>query len=387
MSFVPEQEAQNFDSQVTAFWSHVIQRDVTSPLFFQPLKLGGLGVGSAVQRHVAAPWRAWQSHPNTHGDTPFNTAPRLRAHNFKPHSHYKLTNQPSSSNHLEQSFAKKATEKKRVTTIQRHFLQQLLESLTTSPVVRAVLLSQSTSHTGAHLMQPSSEACEAEDRCFRVAVGRRLMLPYPAAPNAADVAQTCPNKIAAGQICSKPVDPQQHHCYGCWYGGGVDRRHAALARCLADVIHSHSGTKVFIKQEVRALTRVVNVQREHARMDLVFNLYGSVTYPDVSIVAPFSCNPSLVAAANTRPGHTAKRAEKSKFDRYPHVNLVPFILVTTGRPGQHARKFIRTPGQPSRACSTAPSPNNNSQLPLRDPQDDFCRTFFSFLAVPRYVKC
>ena len=60
MNFVPEQEAHNFDRQVIAFWSHLIQRDIASPLFFLPLKLGGLGVGSAVQRHAAAPWRAWQ---------------------------------------------------------------------------------------------------------------------------------------------------------------------------------------------------------------------------------------------------------------------------------------------------------------------------------------
>ena len=61
MSFVPEQEAHNFDRQTTTFWSHLVQRDITSPLFFLPLKLGGLGVGSAVQRHAAAAWRAWQS--------------------------------------------------------------------------------------------------------------------------------------------------------------------------------------------------------------------------------------------------------------------------------------------------------------------------------------
>ena len=42
----------------------------------------------------------------------------------------------------------------------------------------------------------------------------------------------------------------------------------------------------------------------------------------------------------TKPGLMAKRAEKAKFDRYPHINLVPFILETTGRPGPHARKFI-----------------------------------------------
>ena len=36
-------------------------RDVTSPLFHLPLRMGGLGVGSAVQRHAAAPWTAWQT--------------------------------------------------------------------------------------------------------------------------------------------------------------------------------------------------------------------------------------------------------------------------------------------------------------------------------------
>ena len=61
MNFLPKQETRNFDRQVATFWSHLIQRDITSPFFFLQLKLGGLGVGSAVQRHAAAPWRAWQS--------------------------------------------------------------------------------------------------------------------------------------------------------------------------------------------------------------------------------------------------------------------------------------------------------------------------------------
>ena len=34
VSFVPEQEAHDFDRQVTTSWSHLIQRDITSPLFF-----------------------------------------------------------------------------------------------------------------------------------------------------------------------------------------------------------------------------------------------------------------------------------------------------------------------------------------------------------------
>ena len=42
MSFVPEQEAHNFDRQVMTCWSHLMHRDIASPLFFLPLKLGGL---------------------------------------------------------------------------------------------------------------------------------------------------------------------------------------------------------------------------------------------------------------------------------------------------------------------------------------------------------
>ena len=115
MSFVPEQEAHNFDMQVTTSWSHLIRRDVTSPLFFLPLKTWGLGVGSAVQRHAAAPWRAWQSviptltatilSPDT--DTLFHAAPRLRAQLAQLQTTLSLQNEQnrfSSSNHVPQSF-------------------------------------------------------------------------------------------------------------------------------------------------------------------------------------------------------------------------------------------------------------------------------------------
>ena len=49
-------------------------------------------------------------------------------------------------------------------------------------------------------------------------------------------------------------------------------------RAASQTSYNHSGAKVFIEQEVPALTCVVNGQTEHARMDLVFNLNGSVTY-------------------------------------------------------------------------------------------------------------
>ena len=93
--------------------------------------------------------------------------------------------------------------------MQRNIHKQLYNSLTDTPTEQAILLSQPTSHTGAHLMQPSSEAYEVEDRGFRVSVARRLMLPHPAVADPADVVQFCPNKSAAGVICNKPLDPKQ----------------------------------------------------------------------------------------------------------------------------------------------------------------------------------
>ena len=87
MSFVPEDEGKRFDTEVVGFWSQLIQRDATSPLFHVPLKLGGLGIVSAEHRHAVAPWRAWQTVLPTlmtatespDADTPFVSTPQLRA--------------------------------------------------------------------------------------------------------------------------------------------------------------------------------------------------------------------------------------------------------------------------------------------------------------------
>ena len=128
----------------------------------------------------------------------------------------------------------------------------------------------------------------------------------------------------------------------------------------------------------------------------------STTHLDVVIGGHLSSNPALVAAASTRPGHMAKRAEKSKFERYPRIDLVPFILETTGHPRHHAKKFI----------SNLMKDADNPPLAIRDtwsaiqsgtPQRHLqttthCRRYVTLrppfatpcLAVhsdPRYVKC
>ena len=163
MSFVPEQEAQNFDRQVLTFRSRLMHRDITSQLFFLPLKLGGFGVGSAVQRHAAAPWRAWQSviptlmtttqSPDT--DSLFRSTPRLRAQlaqlqtTLSPQMN-KLAFQLKP---LGAALRLQTTQKKQVSTIQRNIHKQLYDSLADAPTEQAIILSQSTSHTGAHPMK------------------------------------------------------------------------------------------------------------------------------------------------------------------------------------------------------------------------------------------
>ena len=140
MSFVPEQEAQNFDRQVMTCWSRLMHRGIASPLFFLPLKLRGLGVGSAVQRHAAAPWRAWQSiiptlmattqSPDT--DSLFRSTPLQRAQLDQLQSTFsKQINKPTFQlKPLGAALRLQTTQKKQVSTIQRNIHKQLYNSLT-----------------------------------------------------------------------------------------------------------------------------------------------------------------------------------------------------------------------------------------------------------------
>ena len=155
-------------------------------------------------------------------DSLFNATPRLRAQLAQLQTTLSLQmNKPAFQlKPLGAALRLKTTQKKNVSTIQRNIHKQLHNSLADTPVEQAIFLSQSTS-----LMQPSSEAYEVEDRCFRVSVARRLMLPHPAVADPADVVQFCPNKSAAGYMCNKPLDPQQRRPQACSSGAMSRRRH------------------------------------------------------------------------------------------------------------------------------------------------------------------
>ena len=119
-------------------------------------------------------------------------------------------------------------------------------------------------------------------------------------------------------------------------------RHDAVVRCLADLVQKIGGKQTRVEQWIPTMQRTnARGERECARLDVVFLDNGQPTYLDVAIVAPFSTDPGMLAAAAVKPGYMARRAERGKFNRYPGHRLVPFVLETTGRPGQHAKKFIR----------------------------------------------
>ena len=190
-------------------------------------------------------------------------------------------------------------------------------------------------------MQPSSEAYEIEDRCFRDSVARRLMLPRPAAANPADVVQFCPNKSAAGVICNKPSRSENSII-----AMAADMEEALIADmqhwrdALRISFIRTAGSKYLLNKKYLPLP-VLSMDR----LNTLGWILSSISTVQSRIWMSLSLLPSLairpwVSAASTKPGLMAKRAEKTKFDRYPHINLVPFILETTGRPGPHARKFI-----------------------------------------------
>ena len=124
----------------------------------------------------------------------------------------------------------------------------------------------------------------------------------------------------------------------CKSGGRVDQWQSAIGRCLADLITKHTGTKVSIETN-RPKVFLESPNLVHRRKVLAWT--GSTCCIDTAIVTPFSSSAGLILTASGRQGFTAKRVEKSKFDRYPHINLVPFVPETTGRPGYHTQKFIK----------------------------------------------
>ena len=75
------------------------------------------------------------------------------------------------------------SQKMPVRSIQLQLHKQVVGRHATVRISKAMQIFQTSRNTAAHLQQPNGESYEAEDRCFRVSMARRLILPHPAAPN------------------------------------------------------------------------------------------------------------------------------------------------------------------------------------------------------------
>ena len=151
-TFVPCEEAVSFDSEIVAYWSQLAGRDVASPLFHLPLRMGGLRVGSAVQRYAASPWTAWQTVISTllaatdltDTDALLAATPTLRGQLL--HLQSTLAQQMDTPalllKPLGAALRTHGTQKKLVGAIQRNAHKQIMDSHVTNPIQRAILISQ-----------------------------------------------------------------------------------------------------------------------------------------------------------------------------------------------------------------------------------------------------
>ena len=147
--------------------------------------------------------------------------------------------------------------------------------------------------------------------------------------------------------------------YGYRYDG-VDHRHAAVARCRADVIQTHNGTKVYVEQTVPFLSRLVNNQVEHAREDLVFDSNGITMFINVAIVTPVSSTSGLT------------REPRRSSLNVTHTSTL-------------SRLFWRPQAAPAtmpRSSSAPSSPKNDSQLQPSSSQLLFAFSHFPCLTCP-----
>ena len=189
----------------------------------------------------------------------------------------------------------------------------------------------------------------------------------PRGSNPEDVVQFCPNKSAANVICNEPLDPKQHHCNGCRYGGGVDRRHAALARCLADIIHSHSGVSQRTKRNTLEwiLSSTSTVQ--------------SRIWMSLLLLPSLAIRPWFLLPAQNQELWPRERRRPNSTGTHTSIWSRSFLRLQAGlahMPGNSSTSFCEmltthqllseTLGPPSRVFSTVPSPNNNLWQPSRD---------------------
>ena len=200
MSFVPEQEAQNFDKQVMTFWSHLFIVMPPPRCSFHLSNLGdlvwalqfsGTKLFHGVLGNRSFPHK-WKQPSHQTQQTLFST--QHQDSGPTPHSSQKM-NKPA---FLLTALRLQNTQKTQVSTIQETFASNYLKA--------------SPHHNLLHTPELTSCSPAAKRTrlriALRVSVAKRMVLPHPAAANAADVVQSCSKKKCGGCDLQQTSGPE-----------------------------------------------------------------------------------------------------------------------------------------------------------------------------------
>lgn len=81
------------------------------------------------------------------------------------------------------------------------------------------------------------------------------------------------------------------------------RRHNAVVRTLASLIHAITGAAVHVERRTEELRRLFQGRMQEGQMDLIItNFAGVVTYIDVCIVSPILANQHHLVQAAKKTG-------------------------------------------------------------------------------------
>ena len=259
MTFVPEAEALSFDTEIAACWSQLAGRDVTSPLFHLTLRMKDLGVGSAAQRHAAAPWTAWQSVIPTLLDTtdPPDTdalfAAMLILRSQLLHLQSSLAQQMELPSRPPQTIGCGPSHPR----LRRKRLSAPSNAPCTNSSWTATLTTPfrrpSSFPNGQEHRRPLPAAQQRSTRRGRqVLPGVTSPPTYAGSPTRERPSQHLDHVPQRSELPSEyapaPSMPIGSTASYARVEGGVDQRHSALARCLADLVTTHTGAMVYNEQ-------------------------------------------------------------------------------------------------------------------------------------------
>ena len=307
------------------------------PVTQLPLRMGGLGLGSAVQERHAACWASWADtlralgvhHPGTLADlvrplldvSAADTPPSARAaEQAAQHLRSQGFDAPPWASLLERDEAAAAPRSQWEGGLSRPGWQhaagaslhtRALETFFAdlAPASRALLLSQGGEAAGcAFTATPSSPDTAVPDAEYRVLLLRRLRLPLPLAP------KHC--------ACGGLLDDLGDHRSACAQVGALARRAGLLERAAARIC-KEAGARVATNVALPELNLDVPAA-DGRRIEVVANglplLQGAQVAVDATIVSPVRRDGSARPGADSEPGLAPRPGSRPET---PHVPRAP----------------------------------------------------------------